>query len=85
MVPLGDIAEVKLGKMLDQAKHQHGERLPYARNVSVRWGTIDTHDLPEMYFEDDELERFGLQARDVLVCEGGEPGRAAVIVKLVVA
>ncbi|MFZ1547094.1 MAG: N-6 DNA methylase [Candidatus Nitrotoga sp.] len=78
MVPLGDIAEVKLGKMLDQAKHQHGERLPYARNVSVRWGTIDTHDLPEMYFEDDELERFGLQARDVLVCEGGEPGRAAV-------
>ncbi len=78
MVPLGDIADVKLGKMLDQAKHQKGELLPYARNVSVRWGTIDTHDLPEMYFEDDELERFGLRAGDVLVCEGGEPGRAAV-------
>ncbi len=78
MVPLGDIADVKLGKMLDQAKHQKGEVLPYARNVSVRWGTIDTHDLPEMYFEEDELERFGLRAGDVLVCEGGEPGRAAV-------
>jgi type I restriction enzyme S subunit len=31
-----------------------------------------------MYFEDDELDRFGLAAGDVLVCEGGEPGRAAV-------
>jgi type I restriction enzyme M protein len=78
MVPLGDIADVKLGKMLDQAKHDKGQMLPYARNVSVRWGSIDTHDLPEMYFEEDELERFGLRAGDVLVCEGGEPGRAAV-------
>jgi type I restriction enzyme M protein len=78
MVPLGDIADVKLGKMLDQAKHDKGKKLPYARNVSVRWGSIDTHDLPEMYFEEDELERFGLRKGDVLVCEGGEPGRAAV-------
>ena len=78
MVPLGDIADVKLGKMLDQVKHQKGTLLPYVRNVSVRWGTIDTHDLPEMYFEEDELDRFGLRAADVLVCEGGEPGRAAV-------
>jgi type I restriction enzyme M protein len=78
MVLLGDIAEVKLGKMLDQAKHQRGQLLPYARNISVRWGSVDIHDLPEMYFEEDELERFGLQAGDVLVCEGGEPGRAAV-------
>lgn len=31
-----------------------------------------------MYFNDDELERFGLKAEDVVVCEGGEPGRSAV-------
>ncbi len=78
MVSLGDIADVQLGKMLDQAKHQKGELLPYARNVSVRWGSVDTHDLPQMYFEEDELERFGLRSGDVLVCEGGEPGRSAV-------
>ena len=77
-VPLGDIAEVKLGKMLDKAKHQTGRRLPYLRNVNVRWGSIETDDLLEMHFEDDELERFGLKSGDVLVCEGGEPGRAAV-------
>lgn len=31
-----------------------------------------------MYFNDNELDRFGLRPGDVVVCEGGEPGRAAV-------
>jgi type I restriction enzyme S subunit len=31
-----------------------------------------------MRFEDDELEEFALHRNDVLICEGGEPGRAAV-------
>lgn len=78
IVTLAQIADVQLGKMLDQVKHKKGAMLPYLRNVSIRWGQIDTHDLPEMYFEDAELERFGLLSGDVLVCEGGEPGRAAV-------
>ncbi len=78
VVALGQIADVQLGKMLDQAKHHKGVMLPYLRNVSIRWGQIDTHDLPQMYFEESELERFGLLSGDVLVCEGGEPGRAAV-------
>jgi type I restriction enzyme S subunit len=77
-VPLGQIADVRLGKMLDKVKHLKGRRLPYLRNVNVRWGTVETDDLREMYFEDDELERYGLRAGDVLVCEGGEPGRASV-------
>lgn len=34
--------------------------------------------MPQMYFNDGELDRFGLRAGDVVVCEGGEPGRAAV-------
>jgi type I restriction enzyme S subunit len=78
MVPLGDIAEVKLGKMLDKTKHRSGQPLPYLRNINVRWGSVDTSDLLEMNFEDDELHRFGVKEGDVLVCEGGEPGRAAV-------
>lgn len=77
VVPLGQIAEVKLGKMLDKAKHQTGRRFPYLRNINVRWGMIDTDNVFEMNFEDDQLERFGLCGGDVLVCEGGEPGRAA--------
>ncbi|MBI2927891.1 MAG: restriction endonuclease subunit S [Verrucomicrobia bacterium] len=78
IVPLGEIAEVKLGKMLDKAKHQTGRKFPYLRNINVRWGAVETDDVFEMHFEDDQVERFSLRAGDVLVCEGGEPGRAAV-------
>jgi len=76
--PLGRIADIKLGKMLSGEKHTTGRLLPYLNNIAVRWNEVDTSNLPQMYFEDDELERFGLKAGDVVVCEGGEPGRSAV-------
>lgn len=57
-VPLGEIAEIKLGKMLDRAKHTTGRKFPYLRNVNVRWGAIETDDLLEMFFEEDQIERF---------------------------
>lgn len=76
--PLGELAEIKLGKMLDTNKHTSGELLPYINNISLRWNEVDTSSLPQMYFKESELERYGLQAGDVLVCEGGEPGRSAV-------
>lgn len=78
MVELGDIAEIKLGKMLDREKHTTGHLLPYLNNIALRWNEVDTSNLPQMYFDDDELDRFDLRAGDVVVCEGGEPGRSAV-------
>ena len=77
-VTLGDIAEIKLGKMLDKQKNTTGHLLPYLNNLAVRWNEVNTSDLPKMYFNDRELDRFGLKVGDVVVCEGGEPGRAAV-------
>lgn len=77
-IALGEIAEIKLGKMLDSQKHTTGQLLPYLNNVSVRWNEVNTANLPKMYFDDKELDRFGLKKDDVIVCEGGEPGRAAV-------
>jgi type I restriction enzyme, S subunit len=74
---LGQIGDVQLGKMLDR-KRTEGTRLRYLRNINVRWGSIDTSDLLEMPFKETELDRFALHPGDVLVCEGGEPGRAAV-------
>lgn len=76
--PLGKIAEIKLGKMLDRRKHRSGHLLPYLNNLAVRWNDFDTSDLPTMYFNDDELEKYELTMGDVVVCEGGEPGRSAV-------
>lgn len=63
--------------MLDKGRPK-GKPYPYLRNVNIRWDSIDTSSLLSMSFEDDELDRFGIRNGDVLVCEGGEPGRAAV-------
>ncbi len=74
---LGEIAEFRLGKMLDQEKNR-GDLMPYLANVNVRWGKFDLRDLREMRFEQDELDVFGLKSGDIVMCEGGEPGRCAI-------
>jgi type I restriction enzyme S subunit len=71
------IADHRLGKMLDQAKNR-GMPRRYLRNANVRWFTFDLADVSEMRVEDGELDEVSIRAGDVVVCEGGEPGRAAV-------
>ncbi len=71
------IADFRLGKMLDEKKNK-GDLMPYLANVNVRWGEFDLHDLREMRFEDHELDTFGLSYGDIVMCEGGEPGRCAI-------
>jgi type I restriction enzyme, S subunit len=73
---LGEVAECRLGKMLDQNKNK-GELMPYLANVNVRWGAIDLDNLREMRFEESELDAVGLKYGDIVMCEGGEPGRCA--------
>jgi type I restriction enzyme S subunit len=74
---LGSVADCRLGKMLDAEKNQ-GELRPYLRNTNVQWGTIDLSDVKEMRIIDDERDRYAVLPGDLLVCEGGEPGRCAV-------
>ena len=69
--------EVQLGKMLDEKKIKGTHLVPYLRNVDVQWGAINTSDLPEMDFDEDDRRRYALRAGDILVCEGGEVGRCA--------
>jgi type I restriction enzyme S subunit len=76
-VTVDQIGQCRLGKMLDKTKNK-GTPRRYLRNVNVRWFGFDLSDVFEMRFEDDELEEFVLRSGDVLICEGGEPGRAAV-------
>lgn len=76
-VRLSSIADMALGKMLDVAKNK-GSLRPYLRNVNVRWGTFELSDVLDMRFEDDELERYSIRHGDLVICEGGEPGRCAV-------
>ena len=73
---LADVADFRLGKMLDRVKNK-GYPRPYLANLNVRWGRFDLHDLREMRFEEHEIEKYGLRHGDIVMCEGGEPGRCA--------
>lgn len=77
VLSVGSQFEVKLGKMLN-SEQTTGEYLrPYLRNVNVQWGRINTDDLLYMNFPPSERRRYEVLSGDLLICEGGEPGRAA--------
>jgi type I restriction enzyme S subunit len=77
MTALADIADCRLGKMLDQQKNL-GALRPYLRNTNVQWGRINLDDIKEMRIEDHERDKYAVLPGDLLICEGGEPGRCAV-------
>ena len=74
---LGNVSASLLGKTLNQAKNR-GSYKPYLRSVNVYWLELKLSDVKQMKFEEEELEKYALRKGDVLVCEGGEAGRAAV-------
>ena len=74
---VGEVAQHSLGKMLDKNKNK-GILQKYLRNQSVRWFEFDLSDLTEMPFLESEKEKFTAIKGDVLICEGGYPGRAAI-------
>jgi len=74
----GDVAETQLGKMLSQKTRPAGNPKPYLRNQNVQWGRFDLRDVWTLEIRPDEAKRFQLVAGDLLICEGGEVGRAAI-------
>lgn len=77
-VPLARVADVQLGKMLSPKAKTGSHYYPYLRNTNVQWGRIAVTDIAQMDFTEAEREKFALRIGDLLVCEGGEPGRCAV-------
>lgn len=75
---IGEIADTSLGKMLDKKQATGDHPTQYLRNVNVRWGRFDLSDLASMDIRPEELERVIAVPGDIIVCEGGEPGRSAV-------
>lgn len=73
---LSEVAKHSLGKMLDKSKNK-GEPKKYLRNQNVRWFEFEMSDLNEMLFLESEKEKYMAIKGDVLICEGGYPGRAA--------
>ncbi len=77
VAPVGARYEVQLGKMLNPDAASGDDPAPYLRNTDVQWGRINTDDLHVMSFDARERVKFALRRGDVLVCEGGDVGRAA--------
>jgi type I restriction enzyme S subunit len=74
---VGNEFSIQLGKMLDSEKNV-GVPKPYLGNRAVQWGRIDLSDLGAIKMTPSDLQRFRLRQGDLLVCEGGEIGRAAI-------
>jgi type I restriction enzyme S subunit len=74
---IGREFDIQLGKMLDAEKNR-GIPKPYIGNKAVQWNRIEIDDLPMVPLSRSDLDRFRLLRGDLLVCEGGEVGRAAI-------
>lgn len=72
--------DIQLGKMLQPKPTTTADiEVRYLRAVNVRWDSVNADDLPTMWATPDELPKFSVQQGDLLVCEGGEVGRASIL------
>lgn len=74
---LGEICSSELGKTLNKSKDK-GVLHPYICAINILWDKIDLTTLKETNFTEDEIERYTVKFGDLLVCEGGDTGRAAI-------
>lgn len=72
-----ELVDSRLGKMLDKAKNI-GSATKYLGNINVRWFSFDLENLQDILISDMERRELSLNLGDVLICEGGEPGRCAI-------
>ncbi|HWO99596.1 MAG TPA: restriction endonuclease subunit S [Methylococcus sp.] len=76
--PLGELFEIGAGKTMSAAARAGTDKVPFLRTSNVLWDDIDLTEVDEMSIPPSELADKSLKAGDLLVCEGGEIGRAAV-------
>ena len=53
--------------------------VPYLKAVHVQWNGIKLEKLPKMWANKREIQQFQINQGDLLVCEGGEVGRAVIL------
>lgn len=72
-----ELVESRLGKMLDKSKNT-GVPTKYLGNINVRWFEFELSNLQEILVSEQEQLELSVKPGDVLICEGGEPGRSAI-------
>jgi type I restriction enzyme S subunit len=77
LIPLGRVAEIQLGKMLQPEPATASDlRVPYLRAGSLA-RLHDLEDLPEMYASEADIRKYTVTAGDLVVAEGGDCGQSA--------
>lgn len=76
-VHLGDLFQHNTGKALNSRDNQ-GELFEYITTSNVYWDHFVLDNLKKMLFKSDEVEKCTVKQGDLLVCEGGDIGRAAI-------
>jgi type I restriction enzyme S subunit len=76
--PIDKLFEIGAGKTMTATARSGVEQRPFLRTSNVLWSEFDLSTIDHMSMSDEELADKGLLPRDLLVCEGGEIGRAAV-------
>ena len=78
LVPIGDIFEIEQGLSLKRNLANNQQGIPFLRTSNVYWGNIKLETISRMHLKGEAPSTKLLRVGDLLVCEGGEIGRAAV-------
>ena len=76
-VRLGVIFSHNTGKAL-KTSNTIGKKFTYITTSNLYWNSFVVESLKEMYFTESEIEKYTIRKGDLLVCEGGDIGRAAI-------
>ena len=74
---LGTIFSHNTGKALNSS-NTDGCKLTYITTSNLYWDRFELATLKEMFFVDSEIDKCTVKKGDLLVCEGGDIGRAAI-------
>ena len=74
---LGDIFNHNTGKALNSS-NQDGFMKEYLTTSNVYWNKFDLSVIKQMPFKENEINKYTVTKGDLLVCEGGDIGRAAI-------
>lgn len=76
----GSAYQIQLGKMLQpDTSSPEDEQLEYLKALHVQWEHIQIDDLPVMWASPNDIKKYAVSKGDLLVCEGGEVGRAGIL------
>ncbi|OZB35111.1 MAG: hypothetical protein B7X44_10830 [Halothiobacillus sp. 15-55-196] len=72
--------DARLGKMIQPAAVSDRDiEVPYHRAQTVQWERIVESDIKEMWASPRDIEQFSVSEGDLLICEGGDVCRAAIV------